>query len=167
MPSSNGFPRSFGRASQVTRDNSEYRDGRASTIFNSCHRRGKEARHSFQVVKNHDSTGKELESVGDERVGENEGCEEKKSCTAAAEKFAFHPFQRWRGPFIRSANQFESARSATLAFLLGKSMKRRGNPLQSSPRVSNWPLFIALRINNFPSACVPLLPFVPAILRQE
>lgn len=84
------------------------------------------------MVKNHDSTGKELESVGDERAGENEGCEEKKSCTAAAEKFAFHPFQRWRGPFIRSANQFESARSATLALLHGKSMKRRGNPLQSS-----------------------------------
>lgn len=34
------------------------------------------------------------------------------AAAVAAEKFAFHPFQRWHGPFIRSANQFESASRA-------------------------------------------------------
>lgn len=50
--------RSFGRVSQVIHDNSEYTglEG-ASMIFNSRHRRGKEEARSFQVVKNHDSTG--------------------------------------------------------------------------------------------------------------
>ena len=33
-----------------------------------------------------------------------------RAAVAAAEKFAFHPFQRWHSPFIRSVNQFESAR---------------------------------------------------------
>ena len=35
---------------------------------------------------------------------------------APAEKFAFHPFQPWPGPFIRPANQFESARQRNLEF---------------------------------------------------
>lgn len=48
------------------------------------------------------------------------------------------------------------------------------NPLQTSPlSVSNWPLFIAPRINNFPSACVPLPPplcsplFPPFCVKNE
>lgn len=136
---------------------------------------GERRRHGlFKWSKTTIPRGKELESV--ERrwkgVGENEGREEKKSCTAAAEKFAFHPFQRWRGPFIRSANQFESAQPSP--FSSAKAWNAVENPLQTSPlSVSNWPLFIAPRINNFPSACVPLPPplcsplFPPFCVKNE
>lgn len=119
-------------------------------IFNSCQRRGqgKEGRHDLFKWSKTTTIPRDslVESVDDERVGENEGARRRNRARRRRLKsLRFILFNV--GVALSFVPRINSNQLATLGFLLGKSVKPAAKQL---PRVSNWPLFIALRINNFP-----------------
>lgn len=137
-------------------------------IFNSCQRRGqgKEGRHDLfkwskttTIPRVRDS----LESVDDERVGENEGARRRNRARRRLKSLRFILFNF--GVALSFVPRINSNQLATLGFLLGKSMKPAAKqPPPPPPRASNWPLFIVLITFHVP---LPSFTFVAVIFRQE